>query len=309
MRKLELSFDEALEVCKAMGNKHRMSILRLLSERPHNVNELSKKLGLPFSTTAVNVQKLEDANLITTELIPGRGTQKINKSSFDQIIVDIGPHENSRNDQIVTYDMPIGGYSDCTIEPSCGIVSEHDYIGVQDDPSSFFELDRNKAQLAFFRMGSLEYRFPNSNANGKNIEQLEFSAEICSEAPLHKLNWPSDITVWVNEVEIGTWTSPSDFGGERGFLTPDWWLTNHTQYGLLKNWKINKEGFFIEGVKQEGTKTIKDLTIEKKPYISFKIGIKEDAVNKGGLNLFGHKFGNHEQGIIMKLQYKNENKL
>lgn len=49
--------------------------------------------------------------------------------------------------------------------------------------------------------------------------------EICSEAPNHKDDWPSDITVWINNHEVGTWTSPSDFGGERGVLTPAWWHT------------------------------------------------------------------------------------
>ncbi len=52
---------------------------------------------------------------------------------------------------------------------------------------------------------------------------VQFSAELCSEAPLHNDDYPSDITVRVNGVELGTWTSPGDFGGERGRLTPDWW--------------------------------------------------------------------------------------
>lgn len=303
MRTLTLRFEEGIEVSKALANKNRMAILKALSERPHNVNELSERLGMPFSSTAVNVKKLEDVNLITTELLPGRGTQKVSSRKYDQIIIDIGPSENKQNHSQIVYDMPIGEYVDCQVEPSCGIVGETDYIGMQDDPRSFYEPDKNQAQLIFLKTGYLDYRFPNRIPHGSDAEQIEFSAELCSEAPLYKLDWPSDITFWVNETEIGVWTSPGDFGGERGYLTPEWWLTNHTQYGLLKNWKINKEGIFLDGIKVNEEVTIDDLKLSDQPYISFRIGVKEEAVNKGGLNLFGHKFGNYEQGIQMKIFY------
>ena len=123
MRTLKLTFEDAIEVSKAVSNKHRMAILRLLSERPHNVNELAERLGLPFSTAAFNVNKLEEVNLISTELVPGRGTQKINTRNYDQIIIDISPQEENEEENTVIYDMPIGEYFDCFIEPSCGLVS------------------------------------------------------------------------------------------------------------------------------------------------------------------------------------------
>lgn len=304
MRTLELNFENAIEVCKAISNKHRMSILRLLSERPHNVNELSERLGLPFSTTAVNVKKLEDVGLIITELLPGRGTQKINTKKYDQIIVDIGPKEKKKVEHAIVYDMPIGEYTDCSVEPSCGLVGVDDYIGIQDDPRSFYEVGRSNAQLLFFKTGFVEYRFPNRLPYGDEATQIEFSVEACSEAPLHKLDWPSDITVWINDHEIATWTSPGDFGGERGFLTPDWWMTNHTQYGLLKNWRVTKEGCFLDGTKVNDKVTIDTLKLLETPYVSFRIGLKKDAVNVGGMNLFGNKFGNYEQGIVMKVKTK-----
>jgi predicted transcriptional regulator len=307
MRTLKLTFEDAIEVSKAVSNKHRMAILRLLSERPHNVNELAERLGLPFSTAAFNVNKLEEVNLISTELVPGRGTQKINTRNYDQIIIDISPQEDNGEANTVIYDMPIGDYFDCCIEPSCGIVSVDDYIGMHDDPRAFYESNRHRAQLLFFKKGFMEYRFPNHLPSDSVPEHIEFSAEVCSEAPLYKLDWPSDITVWINDVEICTWTSPGDFGGERGLLTPSWWLTNHTQYGLLKKWKITEKGIFLDGVQISDHYGVSKLNIEERPYISFKIGIKEDAVNQGGMNLFGPEFGNHSQGIEMKLKYKRRN--
>jgi predicted transcriptional regulator len=307
MKTLQLTFEEALEICKAVSNKHRMEIMRILSEKPHNVNELAEKLNLPFSTTAVNVKKLEEVNLISTELVPGRGTQKVNTINFDRIVINLFSEETTKDENAVTFEMPIGDYVDCQVEPSCGLVSEDDYIGIQDDPRSFYEPDKKRAQLLFFRAGFVEYRFPNRMPYGSKATELEFSAEICSEAPFHKMDWPSDITVWINGKEVGTWTSPSDFGGERGFLTPKWWLKNYTQYGVLKKWKINGTGCYIDGVHVSSDVTIHDLNIQEKPFISFRIGVKDDAVNAGGLNLFGPKFGNYEQGIIMNLRFENGN--
>lgn len=45
MRTLELTLEEAIEICKALlGNEHRMHIIRILSEGPKNVKELSESL-------------------------------------------------------------------------------------------------------------------------------------------------------------------------------------------------------------------------------------------------------------------------
>ena len=48
---------------------------------------------------------------------------------------------------------------------------------------------------------------------------------------------------------------------------------------------------------------ITDVHLDNNSFIKLKIGIKENAKNKGGVNLFGKKFGNHDQSIIMKIKY------
>ncbi len=124
--------------------------------------------------------------------------------------------------------------------------------------------------------------------------------EICSEAPLSKLDWPSDITLWINEFEIGTWMSPGDFGGSRGFLTPAWWDIDASQFGLIKKWSVNSTGSYIDG-NPVSDLTVEQLGIEGKNYFKVRIGVKADAANKGGLNLFGRKFGNYPQDIIVRI--------
>ena len=64
----------------------------------------------------------------------------------------------------VDLQMPIGGYSDFVVEPTCGLVSATGLIGFMDDPSAFYEPDRLNAQLLWFRAGYVEYRFPESRA-------------------------------------------------------------------------------------------------------------------------------------------------
>ncbi|HIW05066.1 MAG TPA: hypothetical protein H9690_03460 [Firmicutes bacterium] len=47
---------------------------------------------------------------------------------------------------------------------------------------------------------------------------------------------------------------------------------------------------------------MQQLNIPSHPYISLKIGVKKDAKNVGGINLFGEKMGDYPQDIIVKLR-------
>lgn len=301
MRILQLSLQEAIETTKALGHKHRIEILRQLTGSPRNVNELSELLDIPFSTAAANIKILEDAGLISTEIVPGRGNQKVSSKRYDRIVIEL-EEKDPVEKGMLTFELEVGDYVHCEVEPTCGLLSESNIIHILDDPRSFFEPSRKEAQLIWFRSGSIVYHFPNRIPYGTNAKELSFSIELCSEAPYHNLDWPSDITCWINDQEIGTWTSQGDFGGERGFLTPSWWETHNTQYGLLKYWSINNEGSFIDGMKISSV-TIEDLNLQDQPYIALKIGVKKEAENVGGINIFGSKFGNYEQGIIMKVNY------
>jgi len=173
-----------------------------------------------------------------------------------------------------------------------------------DDPASFYEPARMDAQLLWFHQGYVEYRLPNRLPGGAHPESLRLSMEICSEAPLFNLDWPSDITVWINGVEIGTWTSPGDFGGEPGRLTPEWWTPRNTQYGLLKVWHVNERETEVDGMRLSSV-TLRDLNLSDEPFIAVRIGIKADAEHIGGLNLFGSRFGNYPQDLLLRVGYRS----
>lgn len=303
MRTLELTLEEAIEVFKALSNEHRIEIIQLLDEGPKNVKELSAAMEMPFSSTATNVRLLEEANLIATELVPGRGSKKVSSKKYDRVIISLS-NQQKPTQNLYRYEMPLGDFIICDeVEPTCGLLSENGFIHLEDEPRSFFEPDRKNAQLIWFRTGFIEYHFPNRIPKKAQVEELSFSAEICSEVTYHKNDWPSDITLTINGEELGIWTSPGDLGGVRGNLTPYWWGTNNTQYGLLKNWKINKEGTFVDGERISNI-SIDKLSLQEKSHISVKLEVKKDAVNPGGMNLFGSKFGNYDQDLVLEVSYK-----
>lgn len=182
------------------------------------------------------------------------------------------------------------------------MVSEEGIIGMLDDPSSFYDPNRSQAQLLWFHQGSIEYRFPNRLPPNSQLESIQISLELCSEAPLHHEDYPSDVTMSINDIEIGTWTSPSDFGGQRGILTPSWWETSNTQYGLLKMWKTHRTGSYVDGMRISDV-NIDQLNLYAKNYISLKLEIKSDTSNIGGINIFGQSFGNYPQDIVMRIRY------
>lgn len=294
--------DTALTLLKALSSETRLAILAYLGDRPVNVNDIASALQIAPSSATTHIQILEKADLIRTELIPAtHGLQKLCARTYDDVHIRLERvPANSVNSFSVT--MPIGQYIDFEVHPTCGLATETGLIGLLDTPATFYEPQHVFAQLLWFKYGYVTYRFPNHLPAGAQPMRLDISAEMCSEAPLHHLNWPSDITMWINGVEIGSWTSPADFGGERGLLTPNWWETKDSQYGLLKIWSVTPQGSCIDG-KDMSSVRIEDLRLAEKPFIEVRIGVKPDALNVGGLNLFGERFGNYPQPIVLKVDF------
>ncbi|WP_322509161.1 ArsR/SmtB family transcription factor [Anaerolinea sp.] len=294
-------------VTKALGSETRLKILKFLSVHTSTVMEIAEALGLPPSTATLHINILENAGLIKTDLRPAtRGLQRVCARVYDRIIIQLPAYLETAETPIEV-SMPIGAYTQVQAIPTCGLVGELGIIGHLDDPSAFYEPQRIYAQLIWFRRGFLEYHFPYRLPPGSILNEIEISFEVCSEAPLHHPDWPSDITLWIGGIEIGTWTSPADFGGERGMLTPAWWDTQNSQYGLLKVWKVTSTGSYVDGVQVSSIK-VKDLPIKPGEPISVRIGIKENATNVGGMNLFGSKFGNYPQDIVMRQYFKRVGK-
>lgn len=294
--------DENLDVLKGLASRVRVRILKLLHEGGRlNVNEIADRLDLPQSTISSNVQILEDCGLIGTEVRKARkGNQKICHSTFDEIMVMFSEDIEPLNSNAIEVSMPLGLYTRYEVSAPCGLCSVERIIGLLDVPETFLDPDRMKAGLIWFTRGFVEYQFPNNaKLAGTAIESVEFSMELSSEVPGTAADWPSDITAWINGVEVGTWTSPGDFGDRRGVYTPDWWKLKGSQYGKLKTWRVGGDGTYIDGVRISDV-SIGDIDIDHHS-LRLRIGIREDATRPGGLNIFGRGFGNYDQDIILRL--------
>ncbi|NSW77155.1 MAG: helix-turn-helix domain-containing protein [Candidatus Atribacteria bacterium] len=290
-------------ILRALSSEIRVHILELLNGTRMNVNEIAKALNIPQSTAAVNVKVLEDAGLVKVETKKGKkGSQKICSAQYSEIIVSFPSATPKKEEgEIIEVEMPVGLYTKFNVSPPCGLCSTEKIIGFLDAPDSFWSPERVKAGLLWFERGFVEYKFPNNALYKKEpLKRIEILTELSSEVPGTNKNWLSDITLWINEVEIGTWTSPGDFGDRRGLFTPLWWKLEGSQYGLLKKWSITEEGSFVDGGKVSSV-TLSELKIYQHSSIKVRIGIKEDAKNVGGINIFGRGFGNYDMDIVMRL--------
>jgi len=277
-------------------------MLRLLYHKRLNVNEIARELQVAQSTAATNVLVLEKAGLIRTEqAAASRGSQKLCTSDCEEIVLSLVPEDVRASDTIIETAMPVGLYTDCHAATPCGLLSSTGVIGYFDNVESFLSPHRAMAQLVWFAKGYLEYRFPRNIPSGRTLRSVSVSAEVCSEFPGSNPDWPSDITVWVNGVAVGTWTSPGDMGDKRGVLTPEWWAVGDTQYGFLKTWTTTAECSYVDGIRCSDT-TLDDLAIGAASHVTVRIGVTDDAANCGGMNLFGSRFGNYEKDIVLRLE-------
>ncbi|BDP43914.1 transcriptional regulator (plasmid) [Deinococcus aetherius] len=303
-RILTVDGEVSLPVLKALGSETRLLILSLLSHNVMNLAELTAALGLPHATVSFNLKHLEEAGLLHVQTVPGtRGTQKLISKRYDELHVRLPGSVAEAAPDVVAVSMPIGNYRFAQVVPTCGLAGDFQFIGTLDDPRSFFEPEHVFAQLLWFRSGFVEYAFPNNLPFGAFATELALSMELCSEAPQYDPEWPSDVTVWINDVEIGTWTCPGDFGGKRGRLTPQWWPDDQTMYGLLKRWRVTGEGTSVDDERVSDV-TLGDLGLEGQHHVAVRIGVREDARHVGGLNLFGRRCGNHAQDLLMQVRYE-----
>lgn len=287
----------------ALASPVRIRIMQALGRRSMNVGELAQTLSIPMSSTALAVKILEEAGLVRTQSQPGaRGSMKICNRKIDTLSVDLAPR-GVQETSVLVMQMPIGGYSSAEgIKATCGLAGEQTYVGDMDDPNSFYVTNRFGAQLIWFRQGALEYRFAFPYIKDMVYDWLEVSFEACSEAPMYRDPWKSDIVVSVNDKRLGVWTCPCDCGGRRGKLTPDWWPELSTQFGFLKTWRVDGEGSYLDNA-CTGDVRIEQLGLDSSGYISVRIEVPADAENVGGINLFGDHFGDYAQHILLRLGY------
>lgn len=303
---LNLKNDPKIDkVISALNNKTRRDILNLLGSGARTINNIAFELDAPISTISEQISILIKSGIVSIldQTVDGLKGKVISRQ-YETINIQIADSSSIQHKSHYSMEMPIGSYFNFSVDKYCGILCEEGYVGERDNPNAFYSSERDKAQLIWFNHGFLEYVFPVNKKYLGSAASIIFSLELCSEAPGYIENWKSDIFFDVNGLEIGTYTSPGDYGARQGLLTPEWWgKQTSTQYGLLTSIEIKKDGSYINGEKVSSVK-LEDLKLTKQDFIIFRVGVKENAKNRGGINIFGKKFGDYPQDIILTIASK-----
>lgn len=302
--RLQIDEEEKMaNVIYALNAQPRRNIMSLLRSSSYSVVELSRLLKLPISTVSFHLNILRKADLVSIVVKKNtRGNAKIVSRKVDSILLDLISNKQNVKSQHFAQEIPLGSFTDAHVAAGCGMASEESIIIADDLPGAFFSPERYKAQIIWFSKGYLEYKIPNYMIKDKKLNSITFSMELCSEAPNYRNDWESDITFWINGVEVATYVSPGDFGDRRGRLNPTWWSDFSTQYGIIKNLSITEKGVYLDE-NLVSTRNIKSLGIQDGDNIVFRIGIKDNARHQGGINLFGEKFGDFSQGLVYMADY------
>ena len=296
------SLDDGLELFKALGSDIRIQILKILLENNQmSMNQIANELNISNGALTGHIKKLEECGLISASNdSSGHGNQKLCSLIQDRILVEIEKPIDLSN--VYNTSIKVGQFSSHNICPTCGLATSSFVIGELDDVRYFDHPDHFNADIMWFTKGYVEYVIPNLIPRNQKITQLSLSAEISSEAPGIDNDWPSDISFYINDTLVGTWTSPGDYGDVRGLFTPEWWPQNWNQYGLLKLLVINHKGTFIDGLKISDI-TTSELKLDYTSTIRFRIAVEEDSAHVGGLTIFGKSFGNYDQDIVVSINY------
>ena len=302
----ELSARESVAVFRALGSEPRARIMELLAKGGMNINELSLALGIAQPSVSKHIQILEEAGLVLSDYQAGpQGMQKRCRGVHQRILVELeGP--TRRDDGIAEIEVPVGMYSQVDPVSTCGLATREKIIGLIDTPLSFYMPERARAEILWSSGGYVEYMFPNTLPQQSGVRSVDLSMEVSSEAPGVADDYPSDLTVWINGVEIGTWCSPGDYGVSRGRLNPHWWPDNVNQHGLLKVWQVDGAGTSVDGIALSSVR-VDHLGIKPWEPVRVRIGIKSDAANQGGFTLFGRGFGNYEMDLVLRIVYDPKN--
>lgn len=294
-------FAEIELFCKALSAPVRLEILQMLSKREMNLQEIAAALRVTAGAVTAHIKLMERAGVIVVTNRTGiKGMQKVCSVPEKRFMVQVPTPRDTL--QSMELEIPVGSYVAYEAHPTCGIVSPSEIIGGYDSPMFFDDPRRAQAALLWFSKGYLEYRIPNYLQATQTLGEISISQELCSETPIYKEEWPSDIYFAINGIELGFWTAPTDYILQRGLYTPSWWPSNHSQHGLLVKLTVNEKGCFIENKKVSGV-TLAQLGLHTGQPFTYRISAPPHAEHQGGLTLFGRNFGNYNQNISVSLVY------
>ena len=291
-------FKQGKLLYEALDSDVRLGILdELLQKGELNLAYFAKRFNVSNGAITAHVKKLHAAGLIEISTSSGvRGTQKICCLATDKIIVDLVGRQQTEG-RIESAHIDVGQYVDYSVKPTCGLATPDRVIGRFDDPACFSYPERIRAGILWLGYGFVEYLVPNYLNDASELEEIQFSLELASEAPGYAAYYPSDVHFAINGHDVGYYTSKGEFNDRAGTCSPSWWYGNLGQYGKKILVVVNGDGSFIGGIKVSDV-TLDRLGIAAGEQIRFRISVPKEADNCGGFTLFGKGFGDYDEGIV-----------
>lgn len=308
---LDLKNDDDIDtmaaLCDALGNKTRLKILRYLQQSPYifTVPELAKGIKMPMTTFMFHLEKLQKAGVISVWYKSGtHGALRLVQRKLKTVDISLFyTVTDEKNIQSEIQSVGVGQFSDFT-GGSFNFCTENKHYTFFTD--NCYSPERFGAQLVYTSNGQITYRFSNIAAKMHTVKSIELSLEICSEAPYFDNDFLSDITFWINDTEILTYTCPGDFGDHIGKLNPEWWSSRNTQHGELLTITVDDHGVMLNGKRIQSKVTLKKLLLDTGNKIEIRFGNKSNARNVGGFNIFGKRFGDYPQDIDFIIRYNDD---
>jgi len=295
--------EKARVLFEALSSATRIKILELLMRtKGMNMDTLAKTLEVTNGALTAHIKKLSECGLVKVRLqTVGHGTQKFCSLGESKVVIDlldrtlIGKYEQ--------LELNIGQYSSCKINSTCGMCDLNQPLFEFDVPDYFKYPEHFNAELLWYCDGFVVYTFPNPVRDGQKLTEVQLSLELSGEGPFIARDFPTDIDFYNHDRLLGRYTTPGEFAEHKGKFTPEWWY--YGQYGEQINISITETGTCINGL-ETSAYTISDVLqdAEEEGFIKFKISCEDHSATKGGITLFGKRFGDYPQGIVMKVFYE-----
>lgn len=299
------NLSNGLPIFKAFSSEIRVRLFQYITRNEgRNIRQIAQAMQMPVTSLTPHLQVLEQCGLVRTiETATAHGKQKCCFTISGMDSLEICLHMGNPECSTYIMELPVGSYSDFSVTPTCGLASTSSFIGQLDEPRYFAHPAHQEAGILWFTTGYVEYILPCFLPHRSRIIELSFSLELCSECPSVKMDWPSDISFFLNGTMLGSFRSPGDFGDRPGRYNPDWWYPFLGQYGLRKTLKIGSYGVWMDEEKLSGT-TIEELALTDLSIMKFRIAVLKDSSFPGGCTLYGQGFGDHSSDIQALVKYQ-----
>ena len=292
--------DKLNKIGKAISHPIRTKIMAQLHEYPKTIGEIAKLNNINIKNALFHINVLVESGMVKKISLP---TEKNGVNIYAATTTDM--YINYANDdgndiEAYTQEIPVGMYADAHFDSVLRMASQEDIIRL--DNNDPFNPIRSRASILWTSGGMVRYSFGKYFSTNQHIESVNFSFEICSETNGFRNDFKSDITISVNGIKLGVFTSDGDFGDIPGKYNPAFWPRTFTQYGHLLIISITENGTYFDH-KLVSKTTIKDIGLDQHDDLQLRIENEKNTKHYGGFNLFGKGFGNYNQDILLTINY------